>query len=280
MGPDWTGGQGGQARINEIDDPVRFEIETALDLKLPIIPVLIGSTTMPSSKWLPPGLSEFPSLNAARVDPGTDFDHHMQRLIAAIDKKLGRPQSFVAALLIIDGADSLLRGLTRIGAAGDLTMADAAWAGFGVAELLTAAGTLFGWPLTRWIGAAVCACGVLLSLQLVVGTELSFEDHSAVIWAVHQYAFAALFTIACVFYVLGWQHNIGNDRALNPRLARSLSVTAFLLFVVVAALLSVADLAAQAATASEFIKRVPFVAVASVVMVYFFARMRREWHAA
>ena len=84
VGPDWTGGTGERARSNDSDDPVRFEIETTLDLELPIIPVLIGSSTMPSSKQLPPRLSDFPSLNAARVDPGGDFDHHMRRLIAGV----------------------------------------------------------------------------------------------------------------------------------------------------------------------------------------------------
>ena len=33
VGPDWTGGAGERARINDSDDPVRFEIETTLDAR-------------------------------------------------------------------------------------------------------------------------------------------------------------------------------------------------------------------------------------------------------
>jgi hypothetical protein len=277
VGPDWIGGSGEQARINEAGDPVRLEIETALNLGLPVVPVLIGASAMPSAKQLPPRLQDFPSLNAARVDPGSDFEHHMQRLIAAIDSRVAQPQSFVAALLIVDGCDSLLRGMMTIGAAGSLTTADvltadAFWAAFGLAELLTAAGTLLDWPLERWIGALVCAAGALLSVRVVSGTALSLQD----LWAMHQYAFAVLFALAGVFYLLGWQRNIGEGWKLDARLARLLSAGAFLLFVVVAAALSVADVAAQAKTASEHLRLAALGAVAAAVVVYFGVRSRRS----
>jgi hypothetical protein len=86
VGPKWLGaGKSGPDRIHDEADPVRVEVETALRNGLAIIPVLIGSRKMPSPNQLPESLKEFVYLNAVTVDPGVDFDHHMQRLITNID---------------------------------------------------------------------------------------------------------------------------------------------------------------------------------------------------
>src|SRR5580693_2324474 len=86
VGPKWLGtARGGLDRINEESDPVRVEVETALRRRVPIIPVLIGATRMPSSELLPPSLKDFAFRNAVRVDTGQDFDYHMDRLIKAVE---------------------------------------------------------------------------------------------------------------------------------------------------------------------------------------------------
>jgi hypothetical protein len=86
VGPKWLGaGKSGPDRIQDETDPVRVEVETALRNGLAIIPVLIGSRKMPNPNQLPESLKEFVYLNAVTVDPGVDFDHHMQRLITNID---------------------------------------------------------------------------------------------------------------------------------------------------------------------------------------------------
>src|ERR1700689_1887635 len=86
VGPQWLGmAAGGTERIQEESDPVRVEVETALRRRVPIIPVLIGSTRMPSSEQLPPSLKDFAYRNAVKVDTGRDFDHHIHRLIKSID---------------------------------------------------------------------------------------------------------------------------------------------------------------------------------------------------
>jgi hypothetical protein len=43
---------------------------------------------MPRAEELPDSLKVFSSINAATVDTGRDFDHHMARLIDAIDQRL------------------------------------------------------------------------------------------------------------------------------------------------------------------------------------------------
>jgi hypothetical protein len=86
VGPGWLGAaEGGLERIQEESDPVRVEVETALRRRVPIIPVLMGSTRMPSSEQLPPSLKDFAFRNAVKVDTGQDFDYHMDRLIRAMD---------------------------------------------------------------------------------------------------------------------------------------------------------------------------------------------------
>src|SRR6202161_602450 len=93
IGPGWLGvSSGGTERIQQESDAVRVEIETALRRRLPLIPVLIGNTTMPNSDQLPPSLKDFAFRNAVRVDTGQDFDYHMDRLIKSMDGVMAQPQ--------------------------------------------------------------------------------------------------------------------------------------------------------------------------------------------
>ena len=93
IGPNWLGAASGAPdRIQQESDAVRVEIETALRRRTPLIPILIGTTTMPNSEQLPPSLKDFAFRNAVRVDTGQDFDYHMDRLIRSMDAILGQPQ--------------------------------------------------------------------------------------------------------------------------------------------------------------------------------------------
>jgi WD40 repeat protein len=92
IGPNWLGpsSDGAAERIHQESDAVRVEIETALRRRTPLIPVLIGNTTMPNSDQLPPSLKDFAFRNAVRVDTGQDFDYHMDRLIRSMDTLLSQ----------------------------------------------------------------------------------------------------------------------------------------------------------------------------------------------
>lgn len=82
IGPRWLGrAQGGHSRIDAEADFVRIEVETALKLGIPVIPVLIGTTRMPRPEQLPETLRELPFRNAVRIDTGQDFDLHMGQFI-------------------------------------------------------------------------------------------------------------------------------------------------------------------------------------------------------
>ena len=91
VGPDWLGaGADGGSRIQEEDDPVRVEIETALRQEIVVIPVLVDGASMPKAAALPESLRNFAFLNAAPVDVGRDFRPHVDRLVQSIDEVLAR----------------------------------------------------------------------------------------------------------------------------------------------------------------------------------------------
>lgn len=86
IGPEWLGGKGKRrARIQERDDPIRVEINTALRQKIDVIPVLIDHVKMPPAESLPADIQEFAFRNAMRLDSGVDFQTHIERLMAHID---------------------------------------------------------------------------------------------------------------------------------------------------------------------------------------------------
>jgi hypothetical protein len=54
IGPKWLGqSKGGQLRIQDEADPVRIELEIALQRKIPVIPVLVDGAAMPTPAELP-----------------------------------------------------------------------------------------------------------------------------------------------------------------------------------------------------------------------------------
>lgn len=89
IGPDWAGaGSSGLGRIHDQNDPVRIEVETALQRGIPTIPVLVGGASMPKADELPDSLKSLSFHNAAEVDSGRDFHSHMERLIRSMDAAL------------------------------------------------------------------------------------------------------------------------------------------------------------------------------------------------
>jgi hypothetical protein len=99
IGPKWLGpGKKNQLRINDENDPVRIEVETALKRRIPIVPILVAGANMPAPATLPVGLRELSFLNAAPLDSGRDFHQHMERLIRSMDRILQDKQDLSVAL--------------------------------------------------------------------------------------------------------------------------------------------------------------------------------------
>ena len=86
VGPRWVGSHSGHDRLNEPSDPVRVEVEAALQKRKPLVPVLVLNAHMPTVEQLPSSLHDFAYRNAVTIDAERDFDVHMARLIRAIDR--------------------------------------------------------------------------------------------------------------------------------------------------------------------------------------------------
>jgi hypothetical protein len=91
VGPRWRGPDDDHPRILDEKDNVGIEIEMALLARIPIFPVLVDGARMPAADQLPEKIAAFAYLNAAPVDSGRDFHHHMDELTASIDRMLGIP---------------------------------------------------------------------------------------------------------------------------------------------------------------------------------------------
>ena len=86
VGPRWIGSHSGRDRLSEPSDPVRVEVETALQKRKPLVPVLVLNAHMPTVEQLPSSLHDFAYRNAVTIDAERDFDVHMARLIRSIDR--------------------------------------------------------------------------------------------------------------------------------------------------------------------------------------------------
>jgi hypothetical protein len=87
IGPRWLGPMAnGRNRINDANDPVRMEVERALEIGLRVVPILLEHTPMPGPDDLPGTLDRLPYLNAAEVTAGREFDSQIERIIRFIDR--------------------------------------------------------------------------------------------------------------------------------------------------------------------------------------------------
>ncbi len=73
----------GENRLRSASDPVRVEIEMALRLGVPVIPILLDSTAMPGAEQLPQSLAELTDRHAIRVQ-AESFQYDVERLISAV----------------------------------------------------------------------------------------------------------------------------------------------------------------------------------------------------
>ncbi len=87
IGPDWlrrlAEHDEGAPRENETDY-VRYEIETALAHKRPVIPVLVGATSLPRAADLPASIRDIVSINACAIRSGHGFRADVELLLSAV----------------------------------------------------------------------------------------------------------------------------------------------------------------------------------------------------
>ena len=73
-------GANGIRRLDDPEDFVRIEIETALTHNIPVIPVLIGGSIIPKKEDLPEGLRQLANLQAVLLRGGADWKPDAERL--------------------------------------------------------------------------------------------------------------------------------------------------------------------------------------------------------
>lgn len=76
--------EGGNRRIDDPADFVRLEIQSALQQKIPVIPVLVGQAHMPAVRDLPGELEALAFTNAAEIRAGSGYDAAIERLVQEI----------------------------------------------------------------------------------------------------------------------------------------------------------------------------------------------------
>ena len=88
IGEEWLSASdsSGKRRLDDPTDFVRIEIESALERKIPVIPLLVRDAHMPREDDLPPGLRKLVYRNGTPIRSDPDFHRDMDRLIAALEK--------------------------------------------------------------------------------------------------------------------------------------------------------------------------------------------------
>jgi TIR domain len=78
----------GKRRLDDPQDFVRVEIESALEKDIPVIPLLVRGARMPEAENLPASLRSMVYKNGISIRPDPDFHRDMDRLISALDESL------------------------------------------------------------------------------------------------------------------------------------------------------------------------------------------------
>lgn len=113
IGPRWLSetDSSGRRRIDDPDDLVRIEVETALARAPLVIPVLLAGARMPLKQELPEPLHALLERNGLPVRPDPDFSNDVGRLISSIEPVLPGSSTSPRSLSVppVDGAPSRLR---------------------------------------------------------------------------------------------------------------------------------------------------------------------------
>jgi hypothetical protein len=88
IGKNWANSL--KERENDPNDFVRIEIEQALALKLPILPIYVDGAEIPGPLDLPQSIREFTYFNGTHVRPNPDFENDMVKVIETIKQNVSK----------------------------------------------------------------------------------------------------------------------------------------------------------------------------------------------
>jgi hypothetical protein len=245
IGSNWRGPvSDGSFRIDEEADFVRQEVEIGLARKIPVIPVLISPVlvnnvltpvSMPTAAQLPPSLKELSYRDDIIVDPGGDFDFHINRLIdtmngifARLGIKVSPPQHgardtlarvtsasilmlAAAALLLLVALYRLSRAIESIQRAGvGVWFERSSW---NLPEFvilicfapLVAYSTLRGGVWSRAAALATCAFGVFNGLYFIFNPVSPNNPNTE-----RLLAYTLVYAFCLIVYAFRWRPPLGS----------------------------------------------------------------------
>ncbi|WP_433256872.1 toll/interleukin-1 receptor domain-containing protein [Streptosporangium sp. CA-135522] len=90
IGPQWLDirDEHGRRRVDQPEDYVRIEIETALSARLPVVPVLVCGAVLPRRENLPQSLADLPYMQGASLRPPPDFREDFHTLVTRFEETL------------------------------------------------------------------------------------------------------------------------------------------------------------------------------------------------
>jgi TPR repeat protein len=88
IGPTWVTATDdrGRRRLDDPNDFVRLEVETALRAGIPVIPVLVSNAVMPAAGDLPRSLLGLVARNGMAIRPDPDFNNDIGRLFSGLER--------------------------------------------------------------------------------------------------------------------------------------------------------------------------------------------------
>jgi TIR domain len=110
IGPSWLSPNPchGKSRLHDPNDPVRLEIESALSVSAPIVPVLIENAANPFVSQLPDNIQAICDLNFVRIGSPGEFNKDFETLVKACKERArNRGLEYTLPMPDLDG-DSLI----------------------------------------------------------------------------------------------------------------------------------------------------------------------------
>lgn len=101
IGPVWitiTDTISGQRRLDDPEDFVRLEVESALARSIPVVPLFVRGATVPKENELPGRLKDIVYRNGIPIRPDPDFHNDLDRLIQELESYLPAsplPRTFI-----------------------------------------------------------------------------------------------------------------------------------------------------------------------------------------
>lgn len=90
IGPTWLNATdaAGNRRLDDVDDPIRVELETALRIDRLVVPILVEGAVIPSRSELPEAMRALSSKNGFPLRRGPEFMSDTQRLLDLLAEQM------------------------------------------------------------------------------------------------------------------------------------------------------------------------------------------------